>query len=125
MTVAPRLDVAGRPILQGMVRGLLPLYVLELLSEAPAHGTGLAEAIAGRNGGAWTPSPGSLYPTLKRLEGDGLIEGRWERGAAAPRRVYRVTPAGTRARRRMRKDLLDELRLAKRVIDVHLKALGD
>ena len=37
----------------------------------------------------------SLYPTLYRLEDDGLLEGRWvEKAGQRRRRYYRLTPAG-------------------------------
>lgn len=117
------LDTSGRPILQGMVRGLLPLYVLQLVAKAPAHGTGIARTIGEMTHGGWTPSPGSLYPTLRRLERDGLVRGRWARGSAAPRRVYEITPAGRAARRRLRESLVGDLALARKMIDVHLAAL--
>ena len=57
-------------------------------------------------------SPGTLYPTLHRMEEDGLlasrrtiVDGRW-------RRVYRATPAGRRTLRetkRALRELADEL----------------
>ena len=42
------IDTRGRPILQGMVRGLLPLYILELLSREASHGTGIATELLRR-----------------------------------------------------------------------------
>ena len=90
------LESPRRPILEGLVRGLLPLYVLHLLEEAPAHGAGIAATIAEMTGGVWSPSPGSLYPTLKRLEREGLVRGRWARGTAAPRRVSESPPLAAR-----------------------------
>lgn len=47
---------------------------LLLLSEHPAHGYQLIQDIAERSEGAWTPSPGSIYPVLQQLEDEGLIE---------------------------------------------------
>lgn len=47
---------------------------LLLLSEHPAHGYQLIQDIAERSDGAWTPSPGSIYPVLQQLEDEGLIE---------------------------------------------------
>ena len=113
-----------RPILQGMVRGLLPLYILELLSREASHGIGIATTIRQMNGGTWSPSPGSLYPTLRKLEQQGLIAGRWHKSSAADKRVYEITPEGLSARAQLRGKLLDELSLARDVIDIHYAALS-
>lgn len=44
-----------------------------LLAEQPRHGYELIQEIADRSGGTWTPSPGSIYPTLLGLEDEGLV----------------------------------------------------
>ena len=46
--------------------------------------------IAERSGGAWKPSPGSVYPTIQQLEDEGLVEADDERG----RRTLRLSVAG-------------------------------
>jgi DNA-binding PadR family transcriptional regulator len=66
------------------------LYVLLALSDGPKHGYAImAEALAltGEPLG-----PGTLYATLSRLEGRGLIEAL---PAEARRRPYRLTDAGS------------------------------
>ena len=47
---------------------------LLLLDEHPAHGYQLIQDISERSNGAWTPSPGSIYPVLQQLEDEGLVE---------------------------------------------------
>lgn len=47
---------------------------LLLLADQPAHGYQLIQEIADRSEGAWTPSPGSIYPVLQQLEDEGLVE---------------------------------------------------
>jgi DNA-binding PadR family transcriptional regulator len=47
--------------------------ILLLLAEEPRHGYDLIREIESRSAGAWTPSPGSVYPTLQGLEDEGLI----------------------------------------------------
>jgi DNA-binding PadR family transcriptional regulator len=42
----------------------------------------------------WAASYGQIYPELRRLEHEGLIEGEDAPNGARPRRVYRLTPAG-------------------------------
>ncbi len=57
----------------GRPRGDVRAAVLVLLAEQPRHGYDLIRAIEERSNGAWTPSPGSIYPTLQALEDQGLI----------------------------------------------------
>jgi len=37
------------------------------------HGYQLMQAIADRTGGRWTPSPGTIYPTISQLADEGLV----------------------------------------------------
>ena len=46
---------------------------LLLLDEQPKHGYQLIQEIGERSNGAWTPSPGSIYPVLQQLEDEGFI----------------------------------------------------
>ena len=63
--------------------------ILGLLAEAPANGYGLIKAIGERTDGAWTPSPGSVYPTLAQLVDEGLVlQGEGPRGS------YSLTDSG-------------------------------
>lgn len=54
-------------------RGDVRAAVLVLLDEAPRNGYQLMQAIEERSGGAWRPSPGSIYPVLSQLEDEGLV----------------------------------------------------
>jgi len=56
-------------------KGLLEFYILSLLSTYPARGIELIDTIRKNTNGMWSPSPGSIYPLLKKLEKDGLIYG--------------------------------------------------
>lgn len=46
---------------------------LLLLAEEPKHGYQLIQEIGEKSEGAWTPSPGSIYPVLQQLEDEGLL----------------------------------------------------
>jgi len=48
--------------------GDLRLIILHLVAEKPRHGYELIKAIEERVGGAYSPSPGVIYPTLTLLE---------------------------------------------------------
>ena len=70
-------------------RGDVRHAVLALLAENPSNGYGLIGAISERTDGAWTPSPGSIYPTLAQLVDEGLVV-----QADGPRGPYTLTDAG-------------------------------
>lgn len=54
-------------------RGDVRNAILSLLAEGPSNGYGLIKSIAERSGGVWTPSPGSVYPTLQQLVDERLV----------------------------------------------------
>lgn len=71
-------------------RGDVRTAILLLLAEEPRNGYGLMQEIEQRTGGAWKPSPGSVYPQLQQLEDEGLVRGSEEDG----RRVLDLTEEG-------------------------------
>jgi len=44
--------------------------------------------------GIWKPTPGGIYPVLKKLESYGLIEGYWEARMGRRRKLYKITNDG-------------------------------
>ena len=70
-------------------KGAVRLAILSLLAERPSNGYGLIQEIAERTHGTWTPSPGSVYPTLQQLVDEGLVTTSGESGAE-----FRLTEAG-------------------------------
>ena len=54
------------------------------------HGYEMIQEIAERSGGAWRPSPGSVYPTLQLLEDEGLITSASEGG----KKLFTLTDTG-------------------------------
>ena len=83
---APR--IAGR-----MGRGDIRTAILVALTEAPMHGYQVIQAIEKSSGGAWKPSPGSIYPTLQLLADEGLVTAEQD----GERKVYSLTEAGKEA----------------------------
>jgi len=63
----------GRGGRGGRNRGDVRTAILVLLAEQPRHGYDLMRAMEDKSGGIWSPSPGSIYPTLQALEDEGLI----------------------------------------------------
>jgi len=70
--------------------GDLRLYLLNLLDEEPRHGYDLITALSERTGGTYTPSAGTIYPRLAKLEEEGLVTKRVE----GRKTVYEITEAG-------------------------------
>ena len=70
--------------------GDLKLLLPALIAEQPCHGYDLIRQIEGLFDGAYTPSPGVIYPTLTFLEESELISGDAEGG----KKRYTITEAG-------------------------------
>jgi DNA-binding PadR family transcriptional regulator len=71
-------------------RGDVRAAVLLLLAEQPRHGYELLTELADRSDGQWQPSPGSIYPVLKRCARDGLVTATHADG----KRVFSLTDEG-------------------------------
>ncbi|KOX22192.1 PadR family transcriptional regulator [Nocardiopsis sp. NRRL B-16309] len=84
--------------------GRLRLYLLKLLDESPRHGYEIISLLRDRFLGVYSPSPGTIYPRLARLEEEGLVTHTEEGG----RKVYSLTDKG-RAELRERSGDLDDL----------------
>jgi len=74
-------------------RGDVRAAILTLLAEKPMHGYQIIRELGERSGGVWSPSPGSIYPTLQMLEEEGLIRGEESEG----KKVFTLTEAGQAA----------------------------
>jgi len=61
-----------------------------LLDEEPRNGYGLMQEVEERSGGAWRPSPGSVYPALSQMEDEGLVQMSESDG----RKEFSLTDAG-------------------------------
>lgn len=70
--------------------GDLRLYLLNLLDEGPRHGYDLMQALSERTGGTYTPSAGTIYPRLAKLEEEGLVT----KSSDGRKTVYEITDAG-------------------------------
>ncbi len=76
----------------GKKRGLLALFILHSLHQAPKSGYGLIKEITEKTKGHWIPSKGTLYPLLQQMEKDQLIMGM-ETGPRS-RKNYGLTVKG-------------------------------
>ncbi|WP_018505497.1 PadR family transcriptional regulator [Parafrankia discariae] len=85
-------------------RGAVRLHILHHAAEGEIHGAWMTEELA-RHG--YQISPGTLYPTLHRLEADGLLTSDQRVVDGRVRRVYRATEVGRRALAEDRKALAE------------------
>src|SRR5690349_22756123 len=78
-------------------QGTLDLMILTILVREPMHGYGVSQLLAALSRGEFQVNPGSLFPSLYRLEQDGKLNAEW-RPTENNRRAkyYRLTPAGKR-----------------------------
>ena len=70
--------------------GEMRLVILRLIHEKPRHGYEIIKALEERMGGCYTPSAGTVYPTLQLLEDQGFVRIVEENG----KKVYHITPEG-------------------------------
>jgi DNA-binding PadR family transcriptional regulator len=84
--------------------GEVKFVILRLLKEKPRHGYEIIKALEEKMAGCYTPSAGTVYPTLQLLEDEGYVRAVDTEG----KKVYHVTPEGERYLEQHR-DLLDEI----------------
>lgn len=71
-------------------QGDLKYVILQLLDEKPRHGYDVIKELEARSKGAYSPSPGTVYPTLTLLEEMGYAKATETGG----KKVYEITPEG-------------------------------
>ncbi|ACD23883.1 MULTISPECIES: PadR family transcriptional regulator [Clostridium] len=79
---------------QVFTKGLLPIYVLYILSLNPTNGNEISNQIGIRTNSRWIPSTGGIYPILKKLEKETLIVGIWDDPDKKFQKIYHLTPKG-------------------------------
>ncbi|ATD53847.1 PadR family transcriptional regulator [Clostridium chauvoei] len=79
---------------QVFTKGLLPIYVLHILTLGPTNGNEIAHKIGENTNGLWIPSTGGIYPLLKKLEKSGYVVGNWDDPHKKFQKFYSLTPAG-------------------------------
>ena len=79
---------------QIFTKGLLPIYILHILSIEPSNGNDISKKIGESTKGLWIPSTGGIYPLLKKFEKQGLIIGEWDDPKKKFQKIYRLTENG-------------------------------
>ena len=96
---------------------ILPLLILHFISDGPSYGNRLMERISSVTAGVLSVNPNTMYPLLRKLEAQGLIEGQWEHPERRSRRYYSMTDAGREEYERLVKEVRPFLDSVARSID--------
>src|SRR3989475_7647672 len=78
--------------------------ILKLLQDKPRHGYEVMKELEERMHGCYSPSPGTVYPTLQWLEDEGLVTAR----DVDSKKVYEITDAGRQFLQEHR-DVVDDI----------------
>ena len=86
----------GRDDKLDIPQGTLDLMILTILTHEPMHGYGISQRLAALSRDHFQINPGSLFPSLYRLEGDGRLKAEWcdTENGAAPSTTASPPPAG-------------------------------
>jgi DNA-binding PadR family transcriptional regulator len=93
-------------------RGVLVLAVLSQMDTA-RYGYNLIQRLAERG---IDIEEGTLYPLLRRLEKQGLLESEWEVGESRPRKYYRLSPAGREVLTTLSADWFETVEVMRRML---------
>lgn len=94
LTEIKKIEKEQEAVGQVFTKGLLPIYVLHILSVGATNGNDISHKIGERTRGLWIPSTGGIYPLLKRLEKEGFIEGKWDDTKKKVQKIYTITENG-------------------------------
>jgi PadR family transcriptional regulator PadR len=88
-----------------VLQGTLDLLILKILETHPYHGYGIMQRLQELTTGVFQVTPGSLFPSLQRMEENGWVKGSWETSENNRRaKYYSITAAGRKQLVRERED---------------------
>lgn len=100
-----------------LTKGDLPTLVLAVLSKTSLHGYGIAREVKLLSDEALILKEATLYPALRVLEQEGLIEGQWQpQEKGADRKVYTLTDKGIQEAHRRTQELKEYTGLIDKVL---------
>ncbi len=84
--------------IQQLLKGLIDPIILSLINQLPMYGYQIKKESEQRTAGYLKMKGGTIYPSLTRLERNGLVASRWKRtGKRRGRRYYQITEKGRQA----------------------------
>ena len=108
---------------QVFTKGLLPIYILYILSKSPSNGNDISHQIGNNTNGLWIPSTGGIYPILKKFEKEGLVIGEWDDPHKKVQKIYRLTDLGYDEFKRRKKILKPRIEESLKVFKIIYKDL--
>lgn len=84
-------------LMQELRRGTITIGALSQLHE-PQYGYSLVSILKEKG---FEVEPGTLYPLLRRLEKQGLLESKWDTNETRPRKYYLLSKTGTEVLRQL------------------------
>ncbi len=93
-------------------RGIVVLAVLSQMDTA-RYGYSLIQQLATQG---LDIEEGTLYPLLRRLEKQGLLESEWEVGEARPRKYYKISPQGREVLALLTTDWLETVEVMRKIL---------
>jgi PadR family transcriptional regulator, regulatory protein PadR len=84
--------------------GHLDMLLLAALRSQPMHGYAIIEYVRQASCGQFDYAEGTIYPALRRLEDDGLVGSRWSKADGRRRRIYDISPQGSKVLMGHRRD---------------------
>ena len=97
-------SISRHPPVSDFIRGAVRLRILHHAAEEAIHGAWIAEELAHHG---YRISPGTLYPTLHRMEAEGLLVSAQETVDGRVLRTYRITDEGRRELQAQRRSLAE------------------
>lgn len=78
-----------------ILKGHLTVIVLAVLADGPCHAYALSRRIQDKSLGVFDFGEGTVYPTLRKMENEGLIEPRWVERETGPKiKEFSLTAKG-------------------------------
>ncbi len=100
-------------LMQELRRGVLVLAALSQLQEAK-YGYALMSSLAAKG---LEIEQGTLYPLLRRLESQGLLQSEWNVDGSHPRRYYVISPAGLQMLEKLASDWGSQVEIMNKLLD--------
>lgn len=81
--------------IQQLLKGLIDPIILSTISKLPMYGYQLVKELERKTSGKLSLKRGTIYPSLLRLEKNGLVTSKWNQGTGGRgRRYYQITEKG-------------------------------
>ena len=93
-------------------QGTLDLMILTILAREPMHGYGISQRLAVLSRDNFQVNPGSLFPSLYRLEQDGKLQAEWRASENNRKAKYYTLTASGKKQLEQHRQRWDRTRLA-------------